>query len=1079
MKLKIVIMTVLVLILSQVYGQNKVLTGKVLDTKGEPIIGANVHIENAQNRTLTGVVTDINGAFRISVPNEKNITISSSFIGYKTQSVTYSGQSILDFTLEDDSHVLEAVEIVAKRTESDALGVNSKEQVSASQKFNMSALESSPMTTIESALQGRLANVDIVSGADPGSKSSIRIRGTSSLTASSDPLIVVDGIPYPTTISDDFNFNTASNEDLGALVNISPNDIESIEVLKDAAATAIWGSKGSNGVLLFKTKKGTKGRTQFNFSSKFDFKKEPPTIPMLNGDQYVSMIQDALFNTVNFVGYSSGSKYTALLYNTKEINFDPNWVYFDEYNQNTNWINEISQPGHTYDNSLSMSGGGDKATYRVSLGNTSELGTTIGTSLNRLTSTVNVNYRFSDKLRVNADMAYNQSTTESSWTTKDIDKFPTPRGAALKKLPNMSPYYIDSNGDRTNQYFTPLNNFQGSFETNTIYNPVAMVNDAINTTLARNAKVNFSLEYRMTPNFIYTGIIGFDMRSSKNRKYLPQSVTGVLYDSPYYDVSSDGLSDQLYITTENKIIYTKTISEKHKFILAGVAQTNEAQNNAYSSSTSGNASVSLSDPTTGAAITGIGSGSSKSRDLGFIGNLHYAYNEKYLFSAGYRLEASSAMGKNNRWAQFPTIGAGWNFTEEAFLKQNKFVRDGKLRFSWGQSGNSPSGSYPYIGTLNPVSNYIDMNAIAPSDIQLDNLKWETVTQGNIGLDLTFMENLDFSFDVYSKTTSNLLQKNYGIPSSTGYATVNYYNSGKVSNKGWELVFNYRAITKKDLALNINFNIAKNVNEVLDLPANKEFESYTFKNGEYAYKIVAGNPIGSFYGYKCLGVYQNLEETYARDANGNKILDMNGNSVVIKNGNMKVYPGDAKYQDLNHDGVINQYDIAYLGNAMPLFTGGGGFDVRYKNLSLTAFFHARFGHKIVNQTRIDMENMYGADNQSTATLRRWRHEGDDTNIPRALYGIGFNYLGSDRFVEDGSFVRLKTLSLTYRVPKEFLQKLKINRLDIWCTAYDLYTWTNYSGQDPEVSLSSNIYFLSVDNASTPKTKHFALGLTMNF
>jgi TonB-linked SusC/RagA family outer membrane protein len=1067
------------LIVSQIYGQNKIITGKVVDLKGEPIIGANVHVENTQNRTLAGIVTDINGSFRLAVPNDKNITISCSFIGYKTQSIAYTGQSILNFSLEEDSHVLDAVEIVSNKSESNALGVNSKEQVSASQKFNMSMMESSPMTTIESALQGRLANVDIVSGGDPGSKSSIRIRGTSSLTASSDPLIVVDGVPYATTISDDFNFNTASDEDLGGLVNISPSDIESIEVLKDAAATAIWGSKGANGVLLFKTKKGTKGKTRFSLSSKVDYKKEPPTIPMLNGSQYVSMVQDALFNTVNYVGYSTGSKYTALLYNTKEINFDPAWKYFDEYNQNTNWINEISQPGYTYDNSLSMSGGGDKATYRVSLGYTNEQGTTIGTSLSRLTSTLNVNYKFSDKLRVNADMSYNQSTTAANWTTKDIDGFSTPRGAALKKLPNMSPYVIDNKGNRTDQYFTPLTNFQGNFETNGIYNPVAMVYEGINNTYGRNAKVNFSLEYNITSALMYRSIVGFDIRTSKNRKYLPQSVTGVLYDSEYYNASSDYLSDQLYITTENKILYNKTIAENHRFVVAAVAQTNEAQSNAYSSSTSGNSSVSLSDPTTGAAITGMGSGSSKNRDLGYIGNIHYAFKEKYLVDAGYRIEASSAMGKNNRWAAFRTLGAGWNFTEENFLRQNKLFKDGKLRLSWGESGNSPSGSYPYIGTLNPVTNYIDMNAIVPSTIQLDNLKWETVTQGNIGLDITFMDKLIASFDVYNKTTSDLLQKDYEIPSSTGYSKVKYYNSGKVTNKGWELVLNYKAITKKDLTLNFNFNISKNINEVLDLPANKDFESYTFKNGAYAYKIVEGNPIGSFYGYKCQGVYQNTEETYAKDASGNKILDMDNKPVIIKNGTANVYAGDAKYQDLNHDGVINQYDIAYLGNAMPLLTGGGGFDIRYQNLTLSAFFHGRYGQKIVNQTRINMENMYGADNQSMAVLRRWRHEGDDTNIPRALYGIGYNYLGSDRFVEDGSFIRLKTLSLTYRVPKPFLQKLKIERLDVWCTGYDLYTWTNYSGQDPEVSLSSNIYLLSVDNASTPKTKHFAIGLTMNF
>ena len=1080
MKLKLIIIAFLSLMISQVYGQSKVITGKVLDSNGSPIIGANVHIENAQNRTIAGTVTDINGFFRLVVPSENNISIACSFIGYKSQSIQFNGQSTLNFTMEDDSHILETVEVVAKKTESNALGVNSKEQVSASQKFNMNALESAPATDIENALQGRLANVDIVSGGDPGSKSSIRIRGTSSLTANSDPLIVVDDIPYNTTISSDFNFNTASDEDLGALVNIQPNDIESIEVLKDAEATAIWGSKGANGVLLFRTKQGVKGSTKFSFSTKFDYQKEPPTIPMLDGKQYVSMIQDALYNTINYLGYAT-SQYTTLLYNTEEINFDPAWVYYREYNQNTNWINEISQTGYTTDNSISMSGGGDKATYRISLGYTNQRGTTIGTSLDRLTSLMSVNYKFSDKLKVNAELSYNQSTTASNWTGKDAagDDVSTPRAAALKKMPNMSPFVIDVYGNRTNQYFTPLQNFQGSFETDGIYNPVAMVHEAVNNSYARNARVNFSLEYRIIPSLIYSGIIGFDMRSSKNRKYLPQSVTGVLYNSTYYNASSDALSDNLYVTTQNKLIFTKTIAEKHKFVIAAIAQTDQGQSNAYSSSTSGNSSVYLSDPTVGALIQGMGSGSSMTRDLAFFGNAHYAYNEKYLFDAGYRTEASSAMGKNNRWGGFATFGAGWRFKGEQFLKDVKWLNEGKFRLSWGQSGNAPSGSYPYVGTLTPTTNYIDMSAIIPSSIQLDNLKWEKITQSNIGLDLSLFNKIDMTFDVYDKTTSDLLQKKYSIPTSSGYSTVAFFNSGKVTNKGWELVFNYRPINGKDFSLGLNFNISRNVNEVLDLPANLLFENYAFKNGAYANKIVQGNPIGSFYGYKCLGVYQNVDETYARDAAGNKILDMLGNPVVMKNGTSLVYPGDAKYQDLNHDGVIDQYDISYLGNAMPLLTGGGGFDIRYKNLTLSAFFHGRYGQKIVNQTRISMENMSGADNQSTAVLRRWRYEGDNTNVPRALYGTGYNFLGSDRFVEDGSFIRLKTLSLTYTVPKDFLKKLGIDRLNIWATGYDLFTWTNYTGQDPEVSLSSDIYMLSVDKASTPKTKHYAVGLTMNF
>lgn len=1072
MKIKFIILTLLTFLACQVYGQRRILTGKVKDSKGEIIIGANIYVENGLNRALAGCVTDINGNYRLAMPSDKNLTIVCSFIGYKSQKVQYTVQSSLNFVLEDDSKTLQTVVVVGERSDRNEVGVSAKNQVSASQKFNMSSIESAPATSIESALEGRLANVDIITGGDPGAKSSIRIRGTSSLNANTDPLIVVDGIPYNTTISSDFNFTTASDEDLGALVNLPPDDIESIEVLKDAVATAIWGSKGANGVLLFKTKKGSKGRTRFSFSNKMEYKKEPPTIPMLDGSQYRTMVMDALGNTINDLGATSGLKYITLRNQTEEINYDPDWVYFKEYNQNTNWVNEISQPAYSSDNNLSISGGGDKAVYRASVGYTNEQGTTLGTGLKRFSSLISVNYKFSDKLRVNSDLSYNQSTTASNYSS-DV------RSVALTKMPNESPYVLDSMGNRTNQYFTPLQNFQGDYENGGNYNPVALVHEANNNTYARNARIGFSLEYKITPDLQYTGIVGFDMRSTKNRKFLPQSSTGVLYASSYFNRSSDMLSDNLYITSQNKLIYNKTFAHKHTVTVAAIAQTSESRSNAYSSETCGNASASLSDPTAGSSVASMGSGTSLSRNLGFNGNAHYAYKEKYLFDAGYRYEASSSMGANQRWKGFPTLGVGWNFNEEEFLKTSKWLNRGKLRIGWGQSGNSPSGSYPYIGIMSPIANYYTMSSIEPSTIQLDNLKWETVTQTNLGLDLTFFDRLDASFDIYQKTTSDLLQKKVTIPASTGFSTDSYYNSGKVTNKGWEFVLNYTAIKKKDLVLQFNFNISRNVNEVLDLPDNLEFDNYTFKNGAYAYKIIDGNPIGSFYGYKCLGVYQNVDETYVRDKEGNRVTDLTGRPVFIKNGTVQVHPGDAKYQDINNDGVIDQYDITYLGNAMPLVTGGFGFDLTYKNFSLSTFFQGRYGQKIVNQTRINTENMYGADNQSTAVLKRWRHEGDETNIPRALYDQGYNYLGSDRFVEDGSFLRLRTVSLTYRVPKNFIQKLKIDRLDIWLTGYDLYTWTSYSGQDPEVGLSSNIYMLSVDKSATPKTKRFALGLTLNF
>lgn len=1078
MKLKHTLTVLLLLTVSLLQAQIKTITGNVKDEKGEPLPGCNIILENDQHRAYSGTISNFDGNYRLNVPGGKNLIVVFSFIGYKSKTETYTGQSIINITLEPEEVSIDDVVVTSRRIERNSLGLTKKEIVSSTQRFSMDELESKPTPTIEDAIQGRLANVDIVTGGDPGSRSSIRIRGTASLNSNAEPLIVIDGIPYPTNIADDFNFATANDEDFGALVNISPADIESIEVLKDAAATAIWGSQGANGVLIFTLKKGKRGKTRFSFSSKMDMKKEPNTIPMLDSKQYVSMVQDALWNSVNDMGYQSGSVFLSYLYNTSEINFDPTWEYFNEYNQETDWMGEVTQTGFSTDNSFSMSGGGDKATYRFSLGYLNDLGTTIGTDFTRFNTLISVNYRFSDKFRINADFSYSQSGRNSYWSGNDIAN---PRSEAMKKMPNMSPYVIGPDGERTEEYFTPINNFQGSWNLNEMYNPVALVNESRNNTIGRNGRVAFSMVYNIMPGLEYQGILGLDMRTSKNKKLLPNVVTGVRLVDSDSNLASDNLSDNMYINTENKFIFRHSFTEKHKIILTGVFQTYEGRSASYGSSSSGTASSSLADPTGGAVVAGIGSGNSLTRRLGFIGNAHYTFNEKYIISAGYRREANSSMGKNTRWGGFPTVGLAWHFGDEQMMKDISWVSAGKLRLSWGQSGNAPSGAYPYIGTFKALDdNYMSMAAIEPNKIQLDNLKWETVTQSNIGIDLEFLDSrLRITAEAYNKVTTDLLQKDIDIPSTTGYSSVKWYNSGTMTNRGYEFIAAYDIIKSKDLGFTVDFNVSRNVNEVNQLPDNKQFENYSFENGKFAHKIVEGNPIGSFYGYRCLGVYQNTDETYARDLDGNIINDIADEPVVITNGFYPVYPGDAKYQDVNGDGVIDKYDIVYIGNAMPLFTGGASLSLRYKNFTLSSFFHGRYGNKVVNQTRINNENMRSASNQSTAVLKRWRHEGDDTMIPRALYGRGYNYLGSDRFVEDGSFIRLKTLSLKYSVPKKLIQKWGVDRLDLWMTAYDLFTWTNYTGQDPEVSLSSNIYMLSVDNSSTPKAKRYALGITLNF
>ncbi|GGH06108.1 SusC/RagA family TonB-linked outer membrane protein [Sphingobacterium alkalisoli] len=1060
---------------------SKVLIGTIKGEKNAPLQGASIFVENKENRNLKGASTDALGQYQIEVPATDGLTIVIACIGYQSTRIPYNGQGTINLTLMVDDRSIEEVTIVREGGAKNDMGISFRNQVSATERFDMKELETMPFASVESGLQGRLANVDIISSADPGGRSSIRIRGTTSLNGNSEPLIVVDGVPYSTNVGSDFNFSTANDEDFGALINISPNDIETIEVLKDAAATAIWGSQGANGVLLFTTKKGRKGKTQFSFSSKVDVKKEADPIPMLDGGQYVSLVQDAIWNTVNDLGYMGSLQYLNLLYNTNEIKYDPSWNYFNEYNQNTNWTDMVTQVGHFEDNSLSISGGGDKATYRVSLGYLNDVGTTKGLKTNRYNALVSVNYKFSNKFNISSDISYSLSDINKYWTG---DKVPEPRAMALKKMPNMSPYFIDDYGVYSDQYFTPRINFQGSFvgeAKESMYNPVAMVNESVNNAMKEQARAIFRAQYDILPSLRYTATVGFNTSSDKIRRFLPQSVTGVIWTDSYFNRGSDQLSDRLQLNTENKFIYNKILNEDHNIIATQIVRTNETRAFGYASETSGNASASLSDPTAGAAVVKMGSGNSMSRDIGFTSSLYYGYKNRYILNGIYRWEANTSISAQHRWKGFPTVGAAWHLGDEPFMQELDFLDMAKFRVSWGQNGNPPSGSFVYLGAFEPlVPGYMDMTAIRPTRIQLDNLKWELVTQTDVGLELSFFKDrLHIMAEWYSRLTSDLLQKDVKLPSSTGFATMKFYNSGEMVNKGWELVFRGDLIRAKDFTLSATLNFSRNQNEVLELPENLQFENYNFENGKYAHKIIAGNPLGSFYGYKYLGVYQNEEETLARDLDNNTIYDLMGEPIYTQNGNRKVYPGDAKYQDMDGNGVIDQYDIVYLGNAMPLFTSGGGIDVRYKAFTLNTFLHARLGQKVVNSVRISNESMRGTNNQSAAVLRRWRHEGDDTEIPRALYNEGYNTLGSDRFVEDASFVRLKMVSVRYSLPKSIISRFNISRFDVFATGQDLFTWTNYSGQDPEVGLSSDIFMLSEDGASTPRPRRFAFGIIANF
>ena len=1083
------ILTVLLLCLVQQVMAQKTVSGTVTEDfagSAEPCIGVNVTFQNAQKRIIAGTVTDFNGQYSLKVPaNEKGaLTLVFSYIGMTTQSFKYTGQTTLNVKMSNAATQIKEVTVKGKRGSRNEMGVTERQMAFATQKINMDDITAvSPVTSIEEALQGQLGGVDIITAGDPGAKSNIRIRGTATLNSNADPLIVINGVPYSTDIDDSFDFNTANQEDFAQMLSLNPNDIESIEVLKDAASTAVYGTAGANGVLLITTKKGAMGKTRFSFSTKNSFKFEPKSMPMLSGNDYVAYIQDAIWNTANALGLNSQGGLLEYLFNTPEIGYDKEWRYFDEYNQNVDWLSYLTQDAFTTDNSFSMSGGGEKATYRYSLSYLDEGGTTKGTGLTRLNTSIDIGYRFSEKITVNAEYTYSDSKKKAPWT----DKL---RSEAMTKMPNKSPYYIDDEtGKMTDTYFTRQNSeeFQGAFSGGSNpknFHPIIMAEDSYNNLRTREQKMTVRGRFYPTKEWQFTGYVSMKYKTQQTESFLPQTATGVTTESTFANQAKNAYTNNFSLQTELKGMYTNSWNDKlHQLTATALWRTQQSRSSNSEATRYNVASSSLADPASGSGmLLSQNSGISEVRKLSGIGSVVYTLLDRYTINGTVNYEGNSSIGRDNRWGLFPSVGLSWQFADEPFMKWSKDVlTELKIRGSFGQSGNTPGGTSPYVGTYTSLGSYMDGNAISANSMQLNKLKWERSTEWNFGFDFNLWEGkLTGSFDYYNKKTVDLLQKKFYIPGSTGYTNnyLAYYNAGSLRNKGIEFRTDWQAIQTKDWQLKVNFNISRNENEIISMPGYQE-ENYTMGNGNYATRIVSGTSVGSFFGYKYLGVYQNTEDTYAKDADGNVMVDLQGKPIIMSNGSYRCYPGDAKYADINNDGKIDKNDIVYIGNSNPMLSGGGGFNLRYKDWSLTVFMHYRLGQKIVNRARMNAESMYSSDNQSTAVLRRWRNEGDDTDIPRALWKYGYNYLGSDRFVEDCSFLRLKTLSLSYNLPKAFCKHIGLNSANVFVTGYDLFTITDYTGQDPEVTLPSSVTALAEDNSQTPRSRRVSMGITINF
>ncbi|WP_207510629.1 SusC/RagA family TonB-linked outer membrane protein [Longitalea luteola] len=1065
----------------------KTIQGRVTDARKRPLQDVTVAETDQDSRTIRAVKTDIDGNFVIKVTSTKH-KLSFSNISYSSQELSIGDRTVFNVTLEMSAREMGSVIVVSQRkTDNGMVPIPEKNLTIAASRISAKEMEEMQAASIDQALQGRLPGVDITaSSGDPGAGLQIRIRGTSSINSSVDPLIVVDGMPYETAIPSDFNFGAADEVGYAQLLNIAPSDIRDITILKDAAATAIWGSRAANGVIVISTKRGSVGKPAVTYTFKGSVTRQPEAIPMLSGDQYSTLIPEA---------YMNGTGTPLNTQAVKEFQYDPNdpyWYY--NYSNNTDWIKAITQLGYMQDHNISMNGGGEKARYFASLGYLNQTGTNIGTYLNRINTRINLDYIVSQRIRIKSDLSY-------SYTDNNRNYGENLRDIAYRKMPNMSIYEYDEYGNNSGNFFSPASNIQGSYaglnsrnEILGTVNPVAMAKNAKNNIITQRVTPHFNLQFDIKKEILMaTFDVQFDINNTKNRTFLPQTATGRPWTETSVNRAYDGDVNVFNVQTKTNLVYTPRFkNDNHSLITFLSFLTYDNKSVSQEVITSNTASSVLQDPSipsrSQSGDSKLTAGMAQTRSVGLLASAQYGFMDKYIINVGLRGDGHSRFGANNRYGLFPSVSLRYRISDEEFFKKAiRHVDDLSFRASYGHSGNAPRRDYSFFGTYSTFGwNYLGQSGVYPSNMELKNLRWETIIGKNVGINLSmFQRRIALDVEVYHNRTKDMFFDGLQISSFTGYDKVNM-NVGTMDNQGFEIGLNTIPFKNTNWQVDLNFNIARNVNIIREIseyyPRDK---GDITQNGQYKTYMQVDNPFGSFYGFRYKGVYADREATIAGDGTGKPIVGPNGQTVYMKFNypsiNYTFQPGDAMYEDINHDGNINYMDIVYLGNSNPKFTGGFGASVTYKGAwKLTCFFNYRYKYDVVNGTMVNTTNMYYFDNQSTAVLRRWRKEGDVTDMPRAMYRTGYNWLGSDRYVEDASFLRFRSLTLRYTVAQNLVKKLKVKNLSAYITGENLYTWTKYTGQNPEVTLrGSDPFRVAVDYSFTPPAIMCTLGLTATF
>ena len=1077
----------------------QIISGTVSDAMG-PVMMANVVEIDASNRIVSSTQTDINGNFSFKIKDPKH-KLRFSFVGCKTKTVPIKGE-VYEIKLEDAATLTEVTVTSKRRAGGSGLSIPKDEMSTANQSIDMKEFDGLSLTTVDEALQGRIAGLDIVANSgNLGSGTSMRLRGVSSINSNANPLIVVDGNVWENDLGKDLDLSSANDEKFAELLNVNPEDIENISVLKDAAATAIWGSQGANGVIEIKTKRGVRGKTRVTYSYRITGTRQPKGYHLLNGDEFTMLLKESYFNP----------RLSSTASDIVEINYDPtNPNGWNNFNKNTDWIDEVTQTGFRHNHYVSLTGGGEKANFRIGAGYDHETGSVIKQQLDRLSSRVALDYFVSDRIKIMSNLSFTYTDNQ-----KNYDNL---LGIAYKYMPNVSVYEMDMDNNPTGHYFMLPTTISSALDDQlpdnqhnkyNRFNPVALGNLASNNEKTYKVSPEFQIHYDLlsTENdktrLKYEGKIVFDIFNQYQDSFLPSELITLGWSHPSNNRKTEYSYKSLGISTTHTLTFTPHFkNEDHSMMMMLRGQLNDGSSKSQKTTEfgfPGTISNTGADATIDGDFTG---GSGQWRSLYGTFSAHYAYKSRYMFDFSMRCDGSTKFGPEKRWGTFPALSARWNISKEPWIANNlPWLSMLSLRPGWGIVGQQPGGEYLFYSRYKNGSGYMNQSSTNPDNIQLKALKWEQKMTYNLGVDFGFFEDkLNGNVEVYKQYTSDLLMQNRGIPTSSGYGSFAWQNVGKMENVGWEFNINTNNLVKfGDFAIDFNVTFANNKNVITEMDEtclatlNKDFER---KNGTYLTRVELEKSFGSIYGFRYKGVYQYSEYSpeeikgvsgpnapVVRDANGNVILDNHGRTTPMTfcySGTSAMYEfkgGDAMYEDINHDGTINELDIVYLGSSLPKFTGGFGIKFKWGRWSWNNQFNFRYGNKIVNNNRMNLESMYGNGNQSRAVNYRWRVEGDIAQIPRALRQYGYNYLGSDRFVEDGSFIRLNYSQISYSLPPATIKKWGLSQLSFYLSANNLFVITKYSGSDPEVGYGG--YGISADNAQTPRAKSATLGITVQF